>query len=347
MMPYYVGIDGGGTKTAVELRTRGSAAHSRAVFGPLNCNSDRTAAAKTLTDTLAWLAAQPEGLAGCDGLCIGSAGISNPDAYNFIQDIIRAGGYTGPLQIVGDQVTALAGALGQPVGTVLIAGTGSICYARTADGREARSGGWGHLIDDEGSAYALGRDILRAVVRAADGRAPATALTELVAQRLGAPGVQPVIRFTYAPTTTKKKIAALAPLLDPALQQGDAAAQAIIAHAADELTQMAAAAMQPLGLQTGSMALLGSVLQKNETLRAAVITTRKFPFSQTPSSIKARYPASLLSRTTRKNSAASCVVPGNPHWLNHGRSGPNSSSRSASPPPPRIHCSSRNSGRYV
>ena len=53
MMPYYVGIDGGGTKTAVELRTRGSAAHSRAVFGPLNCNSDRTAAAKTLTDTLA------------------------------------------------------------------------------------------------------------------------------------------------------------------------------------------------------------------------------------------------------------------------------------------------------
>ena len=42
MMPYYVGIDGGGTKTAVELRTRGSAAHSRAVFGPLNCNSDRT-----------------------------------------------------------------------------------------------------------------------------------------------------------------------------------------------------------------------------------------------------------------------------------------------------------------
>ena len=253
MMPYYVGIDGGGTKTAVELRTRGSAAHSRAVFGPLNCNSNRTAAAKALTDTLAWLAAQPEGLAGCDGLC--------------------------PLQIVGDQVTALAGALGQPVGTVLIAGTGSICYARTADGREARSGGWGHLIDDEGSAYALGRDILRAVVRAADDRAPATALTELVAQRLGAPGVQPVIRFTYAPTTTKKEIAALAPLLDPALQQGDAAAQAIIAHAADELTLMAAAAMQPLGLQTGSMALLGSVLQKNETLRAAVITrlTAQFP----------------------------------------------------------------------
>ena len=139
MMPYYVGIDGGGTKTAVELRTRGSAAHSRAVFGPLNCNSDRPAAAKALADTLVWLAAQPEGLAGCDGLCIGSAGISNPDAYNFIQDIIRAGGYTGPLQIVGDQVTALAGALGQPVGTVLMKSDGYLWKKLEAEPKAGRN----------------------------------------------------------------------------------------------------------------------------------------------------------------------------------------------------------------
>lgn len=270
MMPYCVGIDGGGTKTAVELRGLGSAAHARAVFGPLNCNSDRPAAAKALADTLAWLAAQPGGLADCGAVCIGSAGISNPDAYRFLEDTVRAGGYHGPLQIVGDQVTALAGALGAPVGTVLIAGTGSICYARTADGREGRSGGWGHLIDDEGSAYALGRDILRAVVRAADGRAPATALTALVADRLGAEGVQPVIRFTYAPTTTKKEIASLATLLDPALQLGDDAARAILDHAADELAAMAAAVMPALGLQSGAMALLGSVLVKNETLRTAL-----------------------------------------------------------------------------
>ncbi|MFR4340433.1 MAG: N-acetylglucosamine kinase [Gemmiger formicilis] len=184
-MPYCVGIDGGGTKTAVELRWSDYSSNTRAVFGPLNCNSDRPATAKTLADTMAWLAAQPGGLSGCGALCIGSAGISNPDAYHFLENTVRAGGYRGPLQIVGDQVTALAGALGTPVGTVLIAGTGSICYARTADGHERRSGGWGHLIDDEGSAYALGRDILRAVVRATDGRAPATALTALVADRLG------------------------------------------------------------------------------------------------------------------------------------------------------------------
>ena len=219
---------------------------------------------------MTWLAAQPGGLAGCGALCIGSAGISNPDAYHFLENTVRAGGYRGPLQIVGDQVTALAGALGTPVGTVLIAGTGSICYARTADGHERRSGGWGHLIDDEGSAYALGRDILRAVVRAADGRAPATALTALLADRLGAESVQSVIRFTYAPTTTKKEIAALATLLDPALQQGDAAAHAIVDKAANELAAMATAVIPALDLQNGAIALLGSVLVKNRTLRTAL-----------------------------------------------------------------------------
>lgn len=277
---YYAGWDGGGTKTLCRVLYQDGTAPQPFTAGALNPNGTVAGQCEaTVADLLRNMAALPGGLDACRMLCIGAAGISNPATRVHLQNALQAGGYHGPVTFTGDQQTALYGALGGPGGIVLIAGTGSICYGQSTDGREARSGGWGHLIDDEGSAYALGRDILRAVVRAADGRAPATALTELVAQRLGAPGVQPVIRFTYAPTTTKKEIAALAPLLDPALQQGDAAAQAIIAHAADELTQMAAAAMQPLGLQTGSMALLGSVLQKNETLRAAVITrlTAQFP----------------------------------------------------------------------
>lgn len=277
---YYAGWDGGGTKTLCRVLYQDGTAPQPFTAGALNPNGTVAGQCEaTVADLLRNMAALPGGLDACRMLCIGAAGISNPATRVHLQNALQAGGYHGPVTFTGDQQTALYGALGGPGGIVLIAGTGSICYGQSTDGREARSGGWGHLINDEGSAYALGRDILRAVVRAADGRAPATALTELVAQRLGAPGVQPVIRFTYAPTTTKKEIAALAPLLDPALQQGDAAAQAIIAHAADELTLMAAAAMQPLGLQTGSMALLGSVLQKNETLRAAVITrlTAQFP----------------------------------------------------------------------
>ena len=277
MMPYYVGIDGGGTKTAVELRTRGSAAHSRAVFGPLNCNSDRTAAAKTLTDTLAWLAAQPEGLAGCDGLCIGSAGISNPDAYNFIQDIIRAGGYTGPLQIVGDQVTALAGALGQPVGTVLIAGTGSICYARTADGREARSGGWGHLIGDEGSGYALGRDALAAVARAWDGWGEKTLLSQLLAEQMELDDQKKIISYTYG--GDKSRIAALAPLVEQAAGQDDAVALEIIRDNAVKMTGLVGAVARQLDIKAGKVAMLGGLLEHDTKLRETFVAEmgRQYP----------------------------------------------------------------------
>ena len=258
-------------------RTRGSAAHSRAVFGPLNCNSDRTAAAKTLTDTLAWLAAQPEGLAGCDGLCIGSAGISNPDAYNFIQDIIRAGGYTGPLQIVGDQVTALAGALGQPVGTVLIAGTGSICYARTADGREARSGGWGHLIGDEGSGYALGRDALAAVARAWDGWGEKTLLSQLLAEQMELDDQKKIISYTYG--GDKSRIAALAPLVEQAAGQDDAVALEIIRDNAVKMTGLVGAVARQLGIKAGKVAMLGGLLEHDTKLRETFVAEmgRQYP----------------------------------------------------------------------
>ena len=66
------------------------------------------------------------------------------------------------------------------VGVVLIAGTGSMAYGRDATGAHARSGGWGRLLADEGSGYWLGHQLLRRIVQAADGRAPKTALTELL-----------------------------------------------------------------------------------------------------------------------------------------------------------------------
>ena len=279
MMPYYVGIDGGGTKTAVELRTRGSAAHSRAVFGPLNCNSDRPAAAKALADTLAWLAAQPEGLAGCDGLCIGSAGISNPDAYNFIQDIIRAGGYTGPLQIVGDQVTALAGALGQPVGTVLIAGTGSICYARTADGREARSGGWGHLIDDCGSGYALGRAALALAVQTSDGRADAQTLLQAMYQATGSQDVQGILNYVYYSGQDKSAIAALAKAVLACAQADDEASLAILRQGAAELARIAQALSKRLDMPRPRLALLGGLLTHESPYRVLAFEALQ-PYAQ-------------------------------------------------------------------
>ena len=69
-------------------------------------------------------------------------------------------------------------------GIIIIAGTGSIVLGRDAVGTEARAGGWGPLLADDGSGYAIGLAGLRAVFRARDGWGPSTALTQALQEAL-------------------------------------------------------------------------------------------------------------------------------------------------------------------
>ena len=118
-------------------------------------------------------------------LCVGCAGMSNPELRRTLERMIRADGYEGAYMLAGDQAAALYAAHGAGPGAVLISGTGSICFGRNTRGITARAGGRGYKIDDEGSGYAIGRDILSAVVRAQDGRSRPTVLTELVFAQIG------------------------------------------------------------------------------------------------------------------------------------------------------------------
>lgn len=262
---YVAGWDGGGTKTTLELRDRQGNVLGRAQAGALNPNggvegqTDRTVAA-----LLAEMERMTGDLGGCRMLCIGAAGVSNPDTARLLRAALERGGYRQGLTITGDHHTALYGALGKGEGAILIAGTGSICYGRSADGREHRCGGWGNVMDDEGSGYAIGRDILAAVVRAEDGRAVPTCLSALVRNALDVQELSGIIRYVYAPDTGKRQIAALARLLDEALEQGDAAACAIADKAARELAELVVPVIETLALEEQELALMGSILTRCE-----------------------------------------------------------------------------------
>jgi N-acetylglucosamine kinase-like BadF-type ATPase len=192
---------------------------------------------------------------------------------------IRETGYAGELQLTGDHVTALCGGVDGLQGMILIAGTGSICYGRNEDGRSHRAGGFGHLIDDEGSGYSIGRDVLAAVVRAEDGRSAPTALTRLAFERLQAESVRDIVGFVYDPARNKKDIAALAPLLSEACEAGDGAALAIAGSSARSLLQLVVPVAEKLSLQAGPLALAGSVLLRNEYVRGALerLLAQRFP----------------------------------------------------------------------
>ena len=268
---YVCGWDGGGTKTQVLCLSCSGAAVAEASFGPMNLNgADADTVRKTIRNAVAFMASVEGGLEACKALVIGTAGTSNAKLVGFVTDAVREAGYHGALQLLGDQEIALAGAI-RGAGGVLVAGTGAICCGRGEHGETARVGGYGYLIDDEGSGYAVGRDMLTAVVRAADGRTPPTALTPLVMAQLHAATVQDIITWLYAPATDKKAVAALTPLMKEALAKQDAAAVAIADKAARELALLGITLWKRLGLAAGELALTGSILTHFDRIREQVI----------------------------------------------------------------------------
>src|SRR5262249_9170650 len=109
-------------------------------------------------------------------ICLGIAGVDRPGEARTITALMRRIGQTARILCVNDALLALAPGVRDGSGIVIIAGTGSIVYGKNAAGRAARAGGWGHMIGDEGSGYWIGREALAAVMRATDGRGPATRL---------------------------------------------------------------------------------------------------------------------------------------------------------------------------
>ncbi|MBB6678695.1 ATPase [Cohnella lubricantis] len=271
-MRYAAGLDGGGTKTAVTVVNEAGEVVRAFASGPINYNGqDEASIRASFREMMALIAEACGGLDRCGHICIGAAGVSNPAVSSLLEGNVRDSGFTGGLTIVGDHETALYAALDSPNGAILIAGTGSICFGRSEDGATHRTGGGGHLVDDEGSGYSIGRDLIAAVLRASDGRSPETVITRLVLDRLGVESVQALIGFVYSPGTNKKDIAGLAPLLSEANALGDPEAQAIVRKCADSLFELAVPVIERLQLQEKRLAMAGSVLQKNGAIRELLL----------------------------------------------------------------------------
>jgi N-acetylglucosamine kinase-like BadF-type ATPase len=148
------------------------------------------------------------------------------------------------VHIAHDSVTAFLGALGTGTGAVVASGTGVVTLAV---GREAvaRIDGWGHLIGDAGSGFWIGRAALDAVMRAHDGRGPATVLTAAV--RTEFPDLERTYLELQADEDKVSRIAAYARAVATAAAEGDAVAASILAEAGRELAWSALAGLRRTG----------------------------------------------------------------------------------------------------
>jgi len=172
-------------------------------------------------------------------ICLGIAGVDRPDDARVVRGIMKRIGYKARCLVVNDALVALeAGAPDQP-GVVVIAGTGSIAYGRNDRNLAARAGGWGYVLGDEGSGYWIGRAALRAVLREADRRGPATQLTALLLKYYGVARAQDLIHQVYHATLRPAAIAALSQCVMSAFTAGDPVAIGILRGAADQLESSA------------------------------------------------------------------------------------------------------------
>jgi N-acetylglucosamine kinase-like BadF-type ATPase len=167
-VPYYLGIDGGGTKTTCAVGDE-SRLLATATAGPSNIVRVGEAQARESLQQSVRQACAAAGvtLEQISRTCVGGSGAARPElaaiVHTFLAEILAS-----PIDVVGDMQIALEAAFDTGPGVIVIAGTGSIAYGRDRQGNTARAGGWGFAIGDEGSAHWIGRAAVSAVLRASD-----------------------------------------------------------------------------------------------------------------------------------------------------------------------------------
>ena len=264
---YVIGIDGGGTKTRLAVCAPDGTLLRQETLGAFNLSAIGEDGFRRRTEEILALCGD---MRGCGAICVGGAGVSGAAAGEILRAELAAHGFAGKLLLCGDHEIALAGAMQTP-GCVLIAGTGSVCYGKNAAGETFRCGGGGHIIDDPGSGYTLGRDALAAALRTEDGRLSENALHAAVMDAVGGHDIQGIFDFVYFSRRGKSDIAALAPLVLRCAEQGDAVSLAILRRGATELARLVSAVTGRLGLDKKSpCALAGGLLAENNIYRRTV-----------------------------------------------------------------------------
>lgn len=288
-MAYYLGIDGGGTKTRCVLADETTVIASSMTGG---CNIVRLgedqarealhtsirqicSAARVATDRI-------------DAICIGAAGAARPEIAGKVRGILQE---LVPkltpekIEVVGDTVIALEAAFGDGPGVIAIAGTGSIVYGRDAEGNTARAGGWGFAVSDEGAGYWIGRRAVSSVLDAHD-QGLETALTSMIFRAWKLSTIDGLVQQANA--TPPPDFPRLFRIVLQAAEAGDAIARDLLDEAGAKLAALAAIVLQRLApeakgtvleLAMLELAMTGSVFRQSAQVRQVFYNVLQKSFS--------------------------------------------------------------------
>ncbi|MEN3266623.1 BadF/BadG/BcrA/BcrD ATPase family protein [Pseudonocardia sp.] len=257
-----IGIDIGGSKTH-GVRSADGVRVAEAVAGSANIAAVGVAEAGRQLDAL--LADLDP--AGVDAVCAGAAGADGTASVGSLERLLADRVPGARVLVVHDARLVLAAA-GLDDGVALISGTGSVAWGSRSDGTEARAGGWGHLLGDEGGGYRIALDAVRHALDRMDAGLPVDTLTAALLEHCGLTTREQLIDHVYDTQDRRywaERAGAVAELAD----RGDAAATSILDMAADALAALATRVLDRLDGH-GPVVLGGGVAVHQPRLQRAV-----------------------------------------------------------------------------
>ena len=268
-----IGVDGGASKTAAVVLDERRKVLGRGIGGSSNYHVVGLESAQA-----ALIAAMQEASADA-GVDMGRvsavtwalAGASRASVRQLLANVADEILPGIPVRIEHDALAALVGGVGTRYGVVLNAGTGTIAYGENKDGRQARAAGWGHSFD-QGNAYGLAQEALRAITLAHDGGDLPTQLTVPILGFLSLEDPNGIVDWVYATDRGIADVVALAPLVLAAAEPGDVLATDIVMRGADALAGAVDAVSRRLGMweQPFPLVLVGGLLESGNFYRQVV-----------------------------------------------------------------------------
>jgi N-acetylglucosamine kinase-like BadF-type ATPase len=270
-----LGVDGGGTRSTGLIADLSGNILSRREAGATNPNVvGFDESAKTIFDLISGCCEEincsPDELR---SVVLGVAGARVLEFRERIREEVNAyflekGSGPLPLSVETDARIALEGAFDGGPGVVLIAGTGSIIIGKTEHGDILSVGGWGRILGDEGSGFAIGRDGVRALTAYHDGRGGKTSLMGLVSEHHGWSSREDIIRAVYQEGFD---LARLAPLVMEAAADHDLPCQRILQNSASSLVDQLRGVVMQMGVLRKVCVVMIGGLVSHETVFSNVL----------------------------------------------------------------------------
>ncbi len=271
MTRYIAGLDIGGTTGRMKLKNLEGESLGE-VYGQgcsINTDGDKKSEERYRNLVLPALEERMLTPRDCASICIAASGIDSQELKeSCLRAFLNMGFQEKAILIQNDCEIFLY--LSEAPSLVLVAGTGSICYGKDGTGSIVRTGGWGHILSDEGSAFYIGLGIMKHVGSHMDGREDCQVLYEDFYKQTGIRNLSELNEYINANLMDKAVIAALAPLVSRSFEAGEHAGISIIRESTEALADLVKDNCKKLGLdqdQEVSLWLWGSVLLENEHLR--------------------------------------------------------------------------------